>query len=360
LAKDALPTSRNRADTWSRESLIAAGFVALSFALAIGVSRLTAGLAFAVMAFITLVICVAGAWRATLWVREKRAARKTDGRDLTQDLNMVRALRAEHLGRLAHLSHEIRTPLNSMLALSELLRDGMAGGLNAEQKKYVDVIERNGQILIRMVSDVLDLARMEAGRITVELRSLDLADQLRATTAALAPLAEVKAISLAVDPMVELLPLVECDPERLRQVLTNLIGNAVKFTDRGRVVVSAELRRNQVAVHVADTGIGISELARTRLFEEFFQAGDTERHRNGGVGLGLAIASRLVRLMGGELSVESAEGVGSQFTFTLPIGDRAADHGGRHAGAPNVEPSSHESAVSGPSRDEHHGSHTPD
>jgi signal transduction histidine kinase len=222
------------------------------------------------------------------------------------------------LGVLMHLSHEIRTPLNSMLALSQLLRDGLAGALNAEQRKYIEVIERNGQHLFRLVDDVLDLSRMEVGQMEVDIVSLDLGDHMRTTAAALAPLADVKHIRLIVEPL-ENLPRVLCDPDRVRQILTNLIGNAVKFTDRGQVVLSAESRNGAVAVHVSDTGVGIPEAALPGLFEEFFQADPESARRRGGAGLGLAIASRLVRLMSGELTVESTRGVGSRFTFTLPI-----------------------------------------
>jgi two-component system sensor histidine kinase ChiS len=189
---------------------------------------------------------------------------------------------------------------------------------------------------------------------------LDLGDQLRASATALAPLAVVKRIELKVD-VGESLPRVWCDPDRLRQILTNLIGNAVKFTDRGCVTLTAEVRESAMAVHVSDTGIGIPEEARSRLFEEFFQVAqiraanphgiggegneglDVVGHRYchgraDGAGLGLAIASRLVRMMGGELSVESAVGVGSRFTFTLPLAERTLqgteDHGHDAASRP--------------------------
>ncbi|MEP6652802.1 MAG: ATP-binding protein [Myxococcales bacterium] len=243
------------------------------------------------------------------------------------------------LSLLMHLSHEIRTPLNSMLALSQLLRDGLAGKLNSEQQRYVEVIERNGQNLIRLVSDILDLSRMEGGHVDVDVRLVDLEEQMRAAATALAPLAEAKGIELKVD-VGESLPGVWCDPDRVRQVLTNLIGNAVKFTNRGCVTLTAEVRDGSVAVHVSDTGIGIPEEARSRVFEEFFQVGQLRagvdvsggvgpveggRYRRGradGAGLGLAIASRLARMMGGELSVESAVGVGSRFTFAVPLAER--------------------------------------
>lgn len=224
-----------------------------------------------------------------------------------------------------HMSHEIRTPLNAMLALSQLLRDGLAGQLNAEQQKYIEVIERNGQSLMRLVDDVLDFSRIKTGHLTVELSSFDVGDQLRAAATALAPLADAKGITLTVV-LAEQLPFVRCDPDRVRQVLTNLIGNAIKFTARGGVTLTAEAAEGCVAVHVCDTGVGIPQAARPRLFDEFFQV---ERgaldHQREGAGLGLTIARRLVRLMGGDLAVESEVGVGSRFTFTLPVAnDRSA------------------------------------
>jgi len=232
----------------------------------------------------------------------------------------------DSIGALMHLSHEVRTPLNSMLVLSQLLRDGSVGPLNAEQQKYVEVIERNGQNLIRLVNDVLDLSRLKWGRLNVDLQAIDLAEQLQAIVMTLTPLAQVKGLELVVEPHHQL-PHVRCDPHRVRQVLTNLIGNALKFTERGRVSLSAEVRRGEVAVHVSDTGIGISEEARLTLFDRFFQrgggavTGDGAQLGNVGSGLGLAIAHRLVRLMGGDLSVESRVGVGSRFTFTLSVSE---------------------------------------
>ncbi len=226
---------------------------------------------------------------------------------------------------LLYLSHEIRTPLNSMLALAQLLRDGQAGVLNPEQQRYVEVIERSGQSLVRLVHDVLDLSRLELGQADIEISSLDIRDQLQEAAAALTPLAEAKGIELIVTGTGPL-PSVACDPDRLRQVLMNLISNAIKFTDRGCVTLSAEVGAGaggrMVAIHVSDTGVGIPEAARSRIFEEFFQVRQLEcrtgTRREDGVGLGLAIARRLVRLMGGDLSVESKVGLGSRFTFNLP------------------------------------------
>jgi signal transduction histidine kinase/CheY-like chemotaxis protein len=238
-----------------------------------------------------------------------------------------RTRRGEEADRLknvfiANMSHEIRTPLNSVLALSQLLRDGMAGNVTPEQRRYMEVIERNGQNLLRLINDILDLSRIEAGYLEMELQATDLGSLIRTAAGELAPLADAKGLDLVVK-LPETLPLCRCDPDRVRQVLTNLIGNAIKFTPQGHVQLSAEARNGMLAVHVADTGIGIPESAKPRLFEEFFQVDQTLVRRSGGTGLGLAIASRLVRIMGGELTVESVVGAGSRFTFTLPRSEGA-------------------------------------
>lgn len=252
-----------------------------------------------------------------------------------------------------------------MLALSQLLREGLAGPLNGEQQKYVDVIERNGQNLIRLVDDVLDLSRMELDRLDLDLQAVDLGEQLHASVMELAPLAQEKNIDLVANAAG--LPPVRCDPARLAQVLTNLIGNAIKFTDRGRVSIEAEVASGSVVVHVCDTGVGIPEAARSRVFDEFFQVGQRESdgrvlshrgrsstpRRGAGVGLGLAITKRLVRLMGGALSVESTEGVGSRFTFSLPT---AQPHAGWLGAAADPGEGQGDSAINDSESDEDVGS----
>jgi CheY-like chemotaxis protein len=229
------------------------------------------------------------------------------------------------------MSHEIRTPLNSVLALSQLLRDGMAGTLSNDQRKYLEVIERNGQNLLRLINDILDLSRIEAGHLEIDLQPVDIGAQIRAAVSALVPLAEAKGLDLQAR-IPDGLPAAQCDPDRVGQILNNLIGNAIKFTEAGQVQVSAELRGDRVAVAVTDTGIGIPEGARAKVFEEFYQVDQSLARRRGGTGLGLAIASRLARMMDGEISVESVVGSGSRFTFTLPrsavaVAERRADAG---------------------------------
>ena len=225
---------------------------------------------------------------------------------------------------IANMSHEIRTPLNSVLALSQLLRDGMAGALSNDQRRYLEVIERNGQNLLRLINDILDLSRIEAGHLEMDLQATDIGAQIRATVGTLVPLAEAKGLDLHAR-LPDDLPTVRCDVDRVRQILTNLIGNAIKFTETGQVQVSAEARGEQVAVHVTDTGVGIPDSAKAKVFEEFFQVDQSMARRQGGTGLGLAIASRLARLMGGEISFDSVVGSGSRFTLTLPRSVEARD-----------------------------------
>jgi signal transduction histidine kinase/CheY-like chemotaxis protein len=262
-------------------------------------------------------------------VRE-RTAQLEEARDVLEEQRREleeKTRRSEEADRLknafiANMSHEIRTPLNSVLALSQLLRDGMGGPLTLDQNKYLEVIERNGQNLLRLINDILDLSRIEAGHLEMDVRSADLGPIIRETVATLLPLSEAKGLDVQVK-VPDTLPPVRCDVDRVQQVLTNLVGNAIKFTEAGQVQVSAEARNGAVAIHVTDTGVGIPQALTSKIFQEFFQVDQTLARRQGGTGLGLAIASRLARLMGGDITVESVVGSGSRFTLTLPRGGAA-------------------------------------
>jgi signal transduction histidine kinase/CheY-like chemotaxis protein len=229
------------------------------------------------------------------------------------------AMNADYLkgAFVANMSHEIRTPLNSVLALAQLLRDGSAGPFTAEQGRYLDIITRNGQTLLHLLDDILDLSRIESGHVTLHTVNVELGPQLAAIVEALSPLAIAKDLDLTVK-LPPALPPARCDVDRLRQILTNLIGNAIKFTDAGTVRVTAEAKSSVVAINVTDTGVGIPESQLGRIFDEFAQVDQTLARRQGGAGLGLAIASRLARLMGGDITVSSVPGSGSRFTLTLP------------------------------------------
>jgi len=240
---------------------------------------------------------------------------------------------------VANMSHEIRTPLNSVLALSQLLRDGVAGPLTGDQRRYLEIIMRNGHTLLRLIDDILDLSRIESGHLVIDTQDIDLGPQIGAVVEALSPLAMAKDLDASVK-LPDDLPMVRCDIDRFRQILTNLIGNAIKFTETGAVRVTAEARATAVAVHVTDTGIGIPQAKLGHIFEEFVQVDQTLARRQGGAGLGLAIASRLARLMGGEITASSVVGSGSRFTLTLP---RAAEA----RGAANADEGIEKKNVSG-------------
>ena len=226
---------------------------------------------------------------------------------------------------IANMSHEIRTPLNSVLALTQLLREGVPGPLTVDQRKYLQVIERNGHALLHLINDVLDLSRIEAGHLEMDTEDLDLAPHVESVVEALAPLAAGKSLDLTVNLPPDL-PAARGDPDRFRQILTNLMGNAIKFTESGgQVMIGAEAHDETIVVVVTDTGVGISDRHRDKIFQEFYQVDQTLVRRQGGTGLGLAIARRLARLMGGDITVESVVSRGSRFSIILP---RAS---GRHA-----------------------------
>jgi signal transduction histidine kinase/DNA-binding NarL/FixJ family response regulator len=268
---------------------------------------------------------------------ESRVAERTRELEAARTELEERSRHSEEVDRLknafiANMSHEIRTPLNSVLALTQLLREGVAGSLTVDQRKYLQVIERNGQALLHLINDVLDLSRIEAGHVEMDAQDVDLAPHVEAVAAALAPLAAAKHLDLGVK-LPPSLPAARVDTDRFRQILTNLLGNAIKFTDDGgQVLIGAELQPESVAVVVTDTGIGIPDGMREKIFQEFYQVDQTLVRRQGGTGLGLAIARRLARLMGGDVTVESVLRGGSRFSLTLP---RAS---GAEAAAPRPSP----------------------
>ncbi len=254
---------------------------------------------------------------------EARVAERTRELEAARAELEAKSRQIEEVDRLknafiANMSHEIRTPLNSVLALTQLMREGVAGPLTVDQRKYLQVIERNGRGLLHLINDVLDLSRIEAGHLEMDTEDLDLAPHIESVVEALAPLAAAKNLDLAVNLPPEM-PAARGDPDRFRQILTNLLGNAIKFTDNGgQVIVAAEAHPETVGVVVTDTGVGIPDPYREKIFQEFYQVDQTLVRRQGGTGLGLAIARRLARLMGGDIKVESVVSRGSRFSLTLP------------------------------------------
>ena len=218
---------------------------------------------------------------------------------------------------LATISHELRTPLTALTGYGELLADEIFGPLSTHQLDVVDRMRSVTHQLAVMVDELLTFSALEAGRETVHPGDVSLRDLVDAIVPVIEPLARQKDLELSVT-MPERLPTMYTDGEKVRQILVNLVGNAVKFTDRGRVSVLVESRNGSIEIRVQDTGIGIDERDRPRLFQPFTQldAGLTRRH--GGTGLGLYNSSRLAQLLGGRIEVESIPGEGSTFSLIVP------------------------------------------
>ena len=219
---------------------------------------------------------------------------------------------------ISTVTHELRTPLSSVKGYLEVLIDGMVGDLNQDQRNFLEIAQRNANRLIALVNDVLDLSRIEAGGMNMRLRPVEMAEAVRQVRATLLPQADAKHLWLAVD-VPEGLPPVLADADRWHQVLVNLVGNAVKFTEHGGVTVSVRRDGDVAVIAVDDTGIGIEPDALTYVFEEFRQADSSSTRKHGGTGLGLAIAKKLVGLMHGTIELTSQEGLGTTVTVRLPI-----------------------------------------
>ncbi len=249
-------------------------------------------------------------------------------RDVTQHKRSEEALRlareaaesANHAKSsfLARMSHEIRTPMNGVLGMTELL---LETGLTSAQRKYAETVQRSGQNLLGIINDLLDFSKIEAGKLELENVDMDLRRTLEDVVDLLAERARAKGLELACSIPANLATHVKGDPLRLGQVLTNLVGNAIKFTEQGSVVIRVagleETAHNvTLRFEVSDTGAGISAAAQSHIFEEFAQGDGSTTRKHGGSGLGLAISRQLVEMMGGNIYVESVLGTGSTFWFT--------------------------------------------
>jgi signal transduction histidine kinase len=222
---------------------------------------------------------------------------------------------------LASMSHELRTPLNAILGFSQMLRERMVGEINDKQEEYLDDIISSGNHLLSLINDVLDLSKVEAGQVELEIASFSLEDALERGVSMVKERAMQNGVGVTLDARASA-GTVEADERRISQVVFNLLSNAVKFTPQGgSVVVSTSRVNGEVRVSVADTGPGIAAEDQARIFEEFQQT-DIGARQPEGTGLGLALSKRLIELHGGRIWVNSELGSGSMFTFALPAGSR--------------------------------------
>lgn len=219
---------------------------------------------------------------------------------------------------LSNMSHELRTPLNSVIALSGVLNRRLANTIPPEEFAYLEIIERNGKNLLLLINDILDLSRIEAGFEEISVSRFDFRELADEIVAMLEPLVLEKNIALLGE-IPDDLPPISSDWVKCRHILQNLVGNAVKFTERGQVTLSARYVDNEIQVAVTDTGIGIAAEHLPYIFDEFRQADDSASRKYGGTGLGLAIAKKYARLLGGSITVVSAVGQGSTFTLRIPL-----------------------------------------
>jgi signal transduction histidine kinase/CheY-like chemotaxis protein len=278
-----------------------------ALALTVNMVHLVHGLDIWVMA--VLAVCFVGSARNL-----QKANTAAEAEIVMARVEADRANKAKSIF-LATISHEIRTPLNGVLGMAQAMR---YDALNPAQRQRLDVIQRSGEALLALLNDVLDMSKIEAGKVDLELIDFDLGATMKAAYDAFLAITAENGVTMALD--VEACSGVfHGDPTRVRQILYNLLSNAVKFTERGRIDVRARRTEGGVRISVQDTGIGMQAETAQRMFEKFSQADASVTRRFGGTGLGLSICRELAELMGGSIGVDSALGQGSTFTVDLPL-----------------------------------------
>jgi signal transduction histidine kinase len=239
----------------------------------------------------------------------------TQLREMNTQLTRASQFKSEFL---AKMSHELRTPLTAIIGFADALAGGMEGELTPDQSEDVIQIQKSGLVLLELVNGILDLSKIESGQIHLLIQEIDLGAVVDQVIASLYRIAEGKTLKLTSELAPEVRTVI-ADQSRVREVLTNLVSNAIKFTRIGSVTIRSKPAGPMAEISVIDTGVGIPPESYTRIFEEFRQADDKVASEYGGTGLGLSIARKLVELQGGAIGVESRVGHGSRFWFTLPL-----------------------------------------
>lgn len=258
--------------------------------------------------------------------REELAAKNAELERRNEEVENADRLKSDFL---ASMSHELRTPLHTIIGFSELLAEQIQGELNPKQLRFIEHIRRDSQHLLELINDILDLSKIESGRVDLRLEEFDPREELEAATEAIRPAAAAKSLDVSTDSGTTVV--LRADRVRFREVLYNLLSNAVKFTPQGgRIVAGSELSRRPgfVRFFVEDTGIGIPAGQTEAIFDKFHQVGSTTKGVREGTGLGLSITRHIVELHGGRIWVESEQGKGSRFIFTMPLRDSAHVGGG--------------------------------
>ena len=231
-----------------------------------------------------------------------------------------RAEAADHLKSvfLATMSHELRTPLNSIIGFTGIILQGLAGPLSDEQKKQLSMVQNSARHLLNLINDILDISRIESGQLSIDIKSFDMHEVIEKVVKIVTPMAKTKDLLLIINEPPEA-GQIASDKQRVEQILINLVNNAIKFTEKGQVSIEYKISNGQMTTLVIDTGIGIKPENMNRLFKPFQQIENGIDRRHEGTGLGLSICKKLAGMLGGEIKAESRWGVGSTFTFTLPL-----------------------------------------